>query len=802
MNYERICIWLGLPTGVWPPDHYRLLGISPGTGDAAQIEKHVFERMETVRRYQLQDPELATEAMNRLAQAFVCLTNPEAKKTYDAQMHVPPPRRRVSSASAVAMPALPDDPQLKEISDVPAGDTADPLAWMYGGDSPSSEVPVAEPVGASEEPPKVTPETPTTIIEALDTLTELTSLPPKNGSAGETPASAFTQIDQEATAPPDPIVEAARSSEAATRGLSTKRGLYHRVAKTRQLIRAWDEAGAYLGNPARRLNKPVEATELIFLLGQIRTLLRGFPPLLGKAGQPGYLVVALAKQQVIVPTYQTLLPSQRESLARDWESGQKLLQAHRDFLRLELRIMRRRSLPARMVRVVRHVVAAYPGMVLLVLGLLIFGMTLWRVVYLGAMTANSGHASFPKKIEEAISSHAFRPETPKRTPPPLDEEKKPSPALEPKKPDEPKEPDVAKVAEPSAPKEESTASIPEPENDDQFRTLIKPFWGGDKKSRFYGIRGLAFISDKDSNPQFFSSNSSWLTLWQVPEDFSRPTNAEKEFAEEKRVNVLAGYAKTGHIAVGCEDGTVLLCEKDKGPEEAASLDKMKHGGKVNCLGFSPLGSWLASAGQDGVINLYGLKRANHDHFKALKNPFAEVKSLAFLEDAQRVWLVSGHADGTLCLWDRQSEKPTRTVPGAHEGSVVCLVSSPDGNFIASGGHDGAVKLWHLKKVFGIATGLENGSKPIMAPNADKPVNCLAFSVDGRYLFAAFGNRSKSFEISDIKTGQQALAQESYDDVTSAAFSPDGKGLLLGHGDGSMIYYGLPKHLSAKANPAK
>src|SRR5260370_22484680 len=169
MNYERICTWLGLPTGVWPPDHYRLLGISPGTADPAQIERHVFERMETVRRYQLQDPDLATEAMNRLAQAFVCLTNPEAKKTYDVQMLVPPPRRRVSSASGTGIPSLPPDPQLKEISDVPAGDTADPLAWMYGGDNAAAESPVAEPGAAAEEPPPVTPETPTTIIEALHT---------------------------------------------------------------------------------------------------------------------------------------------------------------------------------------------------------------------------------------------------------------------------------------------------------------------------------------------------------------------------------------------------------------------------------------------------------------------------------------------------------------------------------------------------------------------------------------------------------------------------------------------------------
>jgi hypothetical protein len=57
-------------------------------------------------------------------------------------------------------------------------------------------------------------------------------------------------------------------------------------------------------------------------------------------------------------------------------------------------------------------------------------------------------------------------------------------------------------------------------------------------------------------------------------------------------------------------------------------------------------------------------------------------------------------------------------------------------------------------------------------------------------------------MTDVKTGQQVLKNDSDDDVTNAAFSPDGKGLLLGHGDGSMTYYGLPSKLCAKSNPAK
>src|SRR5437016_4394986 len=103
MTHELICTWLDLPTGNWPPDHYTLLGLPPGEADLARIEQQVHARMERVRRYQLTHPEAATEAMNRLAQALVCLTDPAAKRAYDELLFP----GAVSVTAAAAVPALP-----------------------------------------------------------------------------------------------------------------------------------------------------------------------------------------------------------------------------------------------------------------------------------------------------------------------------------------------------------------------------------------------------------------------------------------------------------------------------------------------------------------------------------------------------------------------------------------------------------------------------------------------------------------------------------------------------------------------
>jgi hypothetical protein len=99
----------------------------------------------------------------------------------------------------------------------------------------------------------------------------------------------------------------------------------------------------------------------------IREMLPSSMPRLGEAGQPGYLVLTLARQQMIVPTLQTLLPSQRNALARDWQAGYTSLRNVRQVLRQELRIVCRRRGLRHGFRLLSTVLRDYPGVVLLVM---------------------------------------------------------------------------------------------------------------------------------------------------------------------------------------------------------------------------------------------------------------------------------------------------------------------------------------------------------------------------------------------------------------------------------------------------
>lgn len=355
MSHELICSWLGLPPENWPPDHYALLGLPVGEGDVQKVEEHVHERLMKVRQYQLSHPDQATEAMNRLAQAFTCLTDPETKRAYDASLLSP-------HAAFVEEP-----PPVISV------DEPDPLAWLFGPWNELTAEPFPDPAqefpapslqvqdwSKAPPPPRVAvrPEAPATA---------------GNGAAAVTAPAAQYQV----AAPADHVMETARESRPARRGLGTKRALYYRLVNTRRLLWHWQQVGRYLGYPERRLTRLTEATELTRHLAAILEALPSFPPLLGRAGQPGYLVIVLARQQLIVPTFRSLKREQREVLAQHWRDGFKLLTVHRDFLRGELKAMRRKGLVGQTVRAVRATISDQPEAILLLIALVALNVALW-----------------------------------------------------------------------------------------------------------------------------------------------------------------------------------------------------------------------------------------------------------------------------------------------------------------------------------------------------------------------------------------------------------------------------------------
>ncbi|MGL4553429.1 MAG: hypothetical protein ACRC33_19860 [Gemmataceae bacterium] len=314
MSRELLSAWFGVPAESWPPDHYRLLGLTAGEPDLDLVERRVHERMDEVRRYQVMHPEPATEAMNRLAQAFVCLSDAQQKRAYDATL----------------VPAAPPPPP----PPVPPPSPDVPHAWLHtpgeGGPGGAAAL-VVEPPPAVEVMPPV---------------------------------------------PVDVVEQAARASPQARHGLATRRALFQRIARTRQVMRSWFALGRFLEDETRQLTRP-QAKEMFKLIERIEEELHDFP-LMGEAGQPGYLIVTLTRLDKS-KTLVNLAPSQREALSRDWKAGLKFLRAHRDYLRDEVRTHRRRGWWEGTVRSFRAVINEQPlAALVLLLALAALGVAVWR----------------------------------------------------------------------------------------------------------------------------------------------------------------------------------------------------------------------------------------------------------------------------------------------------------------------------------------------------------------------------------------------------------------------------------------
>lgn len=156
----------------------------------------------------------------------------------------------------------------------------------------------------------------------------------------------------------------------------------------------------------------------------------------------------------------------------------------------------------------------------------------------------------------------------------------------------------------------------------------------------------------------------------------------------------------------------LLLALSSGEVLAQDFDTLKgHGGPIMGIAVSSEGV-VATASFDNSVGLW-----NGGEPEWLEGHDAAVTAIAFGPGGA---LVSGGDDFAVRSWGK-----TARLLGTHQGKVACVAISPDGGIVASGSWDGTIRLWPL------AGGTEQS---LAAPGAG--VNDIAFSADGRRLFAA------------------------------------------------------------------
>jgi len=316
MNPKLLCTWLGLPGDSWPPNHHALLDLPPGETDPKRVEEKVQERLAKLRCYQLSHPEEATEGMNRLAQAFISLT--EAR----------PAEKPVATATALADPPPVQSKALQEtlIGQTTKLDWADAPPVRVNKNTPLPAIPIGNSGSFRKEEIKPAP-------------------PPKTRE--ELQAEAETAL----------VKDLAESTEARG-GLVTLPDVIERIERTRRLLTAWIQAGRFVSRMDKLLGKS-EKAEFVKRLKTVTAAVDGYPSFVAHPGQPGYRVVALAHLAITPEMFNAMHEDQRDLLAKDWSIGYRILIAHRSYVRRLFKSMRRNKVRS-VVHAARNLFAARP----------------------------------------------------------------------------------------------------------------------------------------------------------------------------------------------------------------------------------------------------------------------------------------------------------------------------------------------------------------------------------------------------------------------------------------------------------
>ncbi|NRQ32324.1 protein kinase [Nonomuraea sp. NN258] len=134
---------------------------------------------------------------------------------------------------------------------------------------------------------------------------------------------------------------------------------------------------------------------------------------------------------------------------------------------------------------------------------------------------------------------------------------------------------------------------------------------------------------------------------------------------------------------------------------------------------------------------------------------------------------TGGADGAVRLWDAAGQRVTASLKG-HDKGVHAVAFSPDGKTLATGSADGIVRLW----------GLPGGESKGTLAGHTAWVGSVAFSPDGKTLATA--SHDKTVRLWNAATGNGTAILSGHTDwVNSVAFSPDGRTLATAGHDRSV-----------------
>jgi len=302
----------------------------------------------------------------------------------------------------------------------------------------------------------------------------------------------------------------------------------------------------------------------------------------------------------------------------------------------------------------------------------------------------------------------------------------------------------------------------------------------------------------------------------VPER-SNPYKSSEPINLGVSVTSLAVSNDSRLVAVGLRDGNVSIYDIQT-KRNVASFSSSQGSSSISSIAFSPNGQDIAIASTNGQVKVFDTRNRNEKYGFANLGDFPKV---IFSNNSNLLFVSS--ISGTLRrVNNRTGEIIEPSVTNTHPDGITSLTLSPTG-LLVSGGADGKIRFWnssdltplnvnyqaHQSGVQSLAFSADGsriisiGGKEVKSCNwqnnecipvasSDDEIGSLAVASSGHIAFSnvAFLILSENpIFLQNLKTGQTMGNLPNHTDrVTALAYTPDGRYLISGSADKTIIIW--------------